>query len=135
VSQSQSNFKPDTGMGKILIVDDSTDVSEPLARLLNFIGHDAVCVDGGEAAISFINNTLPDLVLLDIMMPGMDGIEVLRRIRANARTANLSVIMFSAVSDDAYRSHAMEHGANDYWLKGSIDYGRLGAHLEPYMPR
>jgi DNA-binding response OmpR family regulator len=120
-------------MGKILIVDDSTDASEPLARLLGFIGHDAVCVDGGEAAIAFIGNTLPDLVLLDVMMPGMDGIEVLRRIRASDKSAKLPVIMFSAVSDDVYRNHAMEHGANDYWIKGGIDYTRLGMNLETYI--
>lgn len=120
-------------MGKILIVDDNLDAAEPLARLFGFFGHSAQCVDGGEAALAVLAQSPPDLMLLDVMMPGMDGMEVLRRVRAESRWAALPVIMFSAVSDEAYRSHALSHGANDYWVKGAIDFSRLAAAVEPYM--
>ena len=58
-------------------------------------------------------------------MPGMDGLEVLRRLRENPATARLPVVMFSASSDPDHLARAKALGANDYWLKGSMDFDKL----------
>jgi DNA-binding response OmpR family regulator len=64
-----------------------------------------------------------------VMMPGMDGMEVLRRVRADQRTRGIGVVMFSAVSDPAYRAAAMSKGADDYVVKGN-EFEDLRARVE-----
>ena len=119
----------------ILIVDDHAETCRGLARLLRHAGHDSVCLHSGDAALAYLshNADLPDLVILDVMMPGTDGMEVLRRVRADPRTQEVPVVMFSALGDDQSRAEAMRHGANDYWVKGRFDYtqiqDKVGAHL------
>jgi CheY-like chemotaxis protein len=71
------------------------------------------CVESGERALHYLNSQLPDFILLDAMMPGMDGMEVLRRIRNDRRTARLPVVMFSAISDPAYKEAALKKGADE----------------------
>ena len=113
-------------MGTILIVDDNLDAARPLAKLLKHGGHQSVVLNSGEAALNHLRDDgVPDLMLLDVMMPGMDGLEVLRHVRTNPRTAGLPVVLFSAVSDPQFREHALAKGANDYWVKASIDYDTL----------
>lgn len=107
-------------MGTILIVDDHPDAARPLALLMRHMGHRGVYVDSGEKALGFLQQCLPDLIVLDAMMPGMDGIEVLRRVRSDPRTATVPVVMFSAIGESAYQAHALRHGANDYWVKASL---------------
>jgi CheY-like chemotaxis protein len=120
-------------MALVLIVDDQVDACKPLALLLRHLGHTGVCVYSGEEALSFLRERLPDLMILDVMMPGMDGMEVLRHVRSDALMAQLPVILFSAVSDPAFREHALSKGASEYWVKASIGFDelkeRLSAHL------
>ena len=80
--------------------------------------------------LTYLEQTLPDVVLLDVMMPGMDGMEVLRQIRSDPRTARLAVIMYSAVSDPAYREAALSKGADDYLVKGSVEVDDLRDCIE-----
>jgi two-component system, cell cycle response regulator len=75
-----------------------------------------------------------DLVILDVMMPGMDGPEVLRQIREEPATASLPVVMFSAVSDPQFHDHMRRKGANDFWTKASFDFGTLRERMAPYLP-
>jgi DNA-binding response OmpR family regulator len=69
------------------------------------------------------------VIVLDVMMPGMDGMEVLRRVRTDPRTCNVPVVMFSAVSDPAYRQSALQKGADDYVIKGS-EFNELRYRVE-----
>lgn len=121
-------------MATILIVDDNPDTCKPLALLLNRIGHKSLCLFSGEEALAFLRRERPDLVILDVMMPGMDGIEVLRNLRADPTTANLPVVMFSAVADEAFRQHAIQKGANDYWVKASFDFSELSRRIATHLP-
>ncbi len=115
-----------TEAGKtILVVDDHVDTAKPLARMLNLFGHRGVYRTSGEEALNFLEEHSCDLMLLDVMMPGIDGMEVLRLVRSNPRIASLPVVMFSAVSDPQFRSFAMSRGANDFWIKASIDFDEL----------
>src|SRR5687767_705242 len=109
-------------MGLILIVDDQIDACRPLALLMRHLGHSGVCVTSGEEALGYLKQTVPDLMVLDVMMPGMDGMEVLRHVRSDPATRDLPVVMFSAVSDPAFQEHARAKGANDYWVKASMPF-------------
>jgi CheY-like chemotaxis protein len=117
-------------MATILIVDDHLEAIRPLALLMRHMGHTGICVDSGEKALTFLRDGNADLVILDAMMPGMDGIEVLRRVRADPRTARIPVVMFSALSDAGYQAHARLHGANDYWVKASLAFDEIKLRIE-----
>lgn len=116
-------------MSLVLVVDDNPDACQMLARLVRCVNGDAQCVTSGQAALDFVRGHHVDLMILDVMMPGMDGIEVLQRLRAEPQTAELPVVMFSAVADETAKNRAFEQGANDYWLKASPDLGRLKDRL------
>ena len=107
----------------ILVVDDNTDAGAALAHLLERVGLDGVCADGGPRALASMANVRPDAVVLDFHMPGMDGIEVLREIRARPGLADVPVLIYSAYPDaDAIRS-ARALGAADWLVKGCDGWG------------
>jgi CheY-like chemotaxis protein len=122
-------------MASILIVDDHAETCRGLSRLLRHAGHASVCLNSGDAALAYLshNPDLPDLVILDVMMPGIDGMEVLRRVRADPRTQEVPVVMFSAMSDDQSRESALRQGANDYWVKGRFDFGQLKDKVDAHL--
>jgi DNA-binding response OmpR family regulator len=93
-------------------VDDDPRLLHIVAMYLGIEGYDVVTAESGEDGLTEIGSTRPDLVVLDIMMPGMDGIEVCRRIRTNTQTADVPVLMFSALSGDDDVERARLAGAN-----------------------
>jgi CheY-like chemotaxis protein len=121
-------------MQTILVVDDNLDVCKPLATLIRHLGYDGQYATGGEAAIQFASAHHPALVILDVMMPGMDGLEVLRRLKADARTSAIPVVMFSAVADPEFRTHALGKGAADYWIKAGVDFKELRGRIARLVP-
>lgn len=120
--------------GSVLIVDDDLGTGRLLALLIRHIGHDAAFVESGTKALEYLATHRPDLVILDVMMPGIDGLEVLRRMRADPQTADLPVVMFSAMSDPHFCQIAREKGANDYWVKASLDFRSLEQRLSTFIP-
>jgi two-component system, OmpR family, response regulator len=109
----------------ILIVDDHLDTGAALARLLKKCGYDAVAVGSGAAALELLETVTPGVVVLDLMMPQMDGMEVLRRMRGGAATREVPVLVFSAdYSLDAARK-AMQRGAQEYVVKGTMGWQAL----------
>jgi CheY-like chemotaxis protein len=120
-------------MTEILIVDDNLDACRPLAKLFTLQGHAAQCIDNGETALRLIDQDPPKVLLLDVMMPGMDGMEVLRRIRANPRYRDVKIVMFSAVSDEVYRTEALRKGAQDYIVKANLDWPALREKVRQYL--
>jgi CheY-like chemotaxis protein len=113
----------------VLVVDDNPDACKMMARLVAQCGHDGVCVTSGEAALEFVHGRPVDLIILDNMMPGIDGIEVLRRLRADPSTAALPVVMWSAVAEREFVDHARRKGATDYWVKATFSYANLSGML------
>jgi CheY-like chemotaxis protein len=109
----------------ILIVDDNLDLCRPMAALLKHRGYISKYATSGEDALKQIATTPPDLVILDVMMPEMDGLEVLRRLKAQTTTDQIPVVMFSAVADPEFRTHALGKGAIGYWIKAGIDFADL----------
>ncbi len=97
-----------------------------LSRLLRHHGHTSECLGSGEEALARLNREpLPHLVILDHMMPGASGLEVLRVLREEPRTRSLPVVIFSAVQDGGFRRKAISLGASACWLKGSFDFAQL----------
>lgn len=112
-------------MAKIVLVYNDERENPLLCRLLEQLGHQCVGLYTGEEALSALPAQDPDLVVLHFMTPGLDGLEVLRRIRVGRGGAALPVIMFSEIADPAFRNYVMGRGANDYWIKGAMDLARL----------
>jgi DNA-binding response OmpR family regulator len=120
-------------MGRILIVDDQIESCRPLAVLVRYLGHKGDYATSGSAALDYLHKHMPDLLILDVMMPGIDGFEVLKRLRADRRYARMPVVMFSAMDEHAIRQHALDLGADDYWVKASMDFEQLGERLEAIL--
>jgi CheY-like chemotaxis protein len=120
-------------MANVLIVDDHPDTCRAMAMLVRRLGHHAVCRNSGRDALDYLASEPPNLVLLDLMMPEMDGLEVLRQIRADTRMDGVRVVLFSAVENPALRLQATQAGASDYWLKAQLDAEQIKSRLMGYL--
>ena len=121
-------------MSTVLVVDDNADACRMMARLVRRCGHHGEYATSGADALAFVRCHEVGLVVLDNMMPGMDGMEVLNRLRADPATAALPVVMWSAVNDPIFIERARLKGATDYWVKATINYGQLPAMLDRLLP-
>jgi two-component system, sensor histidine kinase and response regulator len=101
----------------ILVVDDEPSNVDVLCDLLEALDYRTVGAGSGEAALALARDRLPELVLLDIMMPGMDGLEVCRRLKADAATASIPVVFVTALSDAEDRARGIEAGGDDFLTK------------------
>lgn len=112
-------------MPMILVVDDHEEIREALAEILEEEGHEVMQAVDGLDALEVIAETLPDVILLDIAMPGMDGLEVLRRLKDKPESANLPVIMVTAQGDRQNMVKAVQLGVRDYvtkpWEPGEVE--------------
>ena len=104
-------------MKKILIAEDNPASREFLVELLGAQGYNVSVAEDGESALRMVRKEPPDLVLLDIQMPGMDGYEVLRRLRADAATASLRVVACTAYAMAGDEDKALAAGFNGYITK------------------
>ena len=119
---------------RLLIVDDISDNRNILMRRFERRGFDVVEADSGFAAIDLIEKGAFDLVLLDVMMPGIDGLETLRRIRSKKSASALPVIMVTAKSESGNIVEALEQGANDYITK-PVDFAVALARVNTQISR
>ncbi|HVF10639.1 MAG TPA: response regulator [Abditibacteriaceae bacterium] len=103
--------------GRILVVDDLPANVRLLAGILKVAGYEVVTATSGPEALGQVESAAPDVVLLDVMMPDMDGFEVCRRIKAQPATALLPVVMVTALQEIADRVTAIEAGADDFLTK------------------
>ncbi len=101
----------------ILVVEDEPAIQELIAYNLKQAGHLPLRADNAEQALNLVANALPDLILLDWMLPGLSGIEFARRLRADKRTRAIPIIMLTARSDEQDKLQGLETGADDYITK------------------
>lgn len=101
-------------MSRVLLIEDDKDVRDGLALALTWQGHTVRAVESGELGLSALADDPTDVVVLDLMLPGIDGFEVCRRIRADT---NLPIIMVTARNDDLDVVGGLEAGADDYVVK------------------
>jgi PAS domain S-box-containing protein len=104
-------------VGRILVVDDTSANLQLLTNLLTGQGYGVHPASDGELALRFVQSILPDLILLDIKMPGMDGFEVCRRLKADQRTASIPIIFISILEDEGDKVKGFQAGAVDYITK------------------
>ncbi|HKO49234.1 MAG TPA: response regulator [Polyangiaceae bacterium] len=109
---------------RILIVDDEVDNRELLQIVLKWEGFDTGTADGGEQALQSALAEPPDLILVDLLMPGIDGYQLIAELKQNPATQKIPVIMLSAMNDSATRARALSSGANAYLTK-PIDRSEL----------
>jgi DNA-binding response OmpR family regulator len=101
----------------ILVVDDDVDIARFVEMNLVMEGFDVVVAHDGAAALEMVRKVTPDLVILDLMMPEVDGVEVTRRLRADAMTSALPIIMLTAKGQTPDKVLGLQAGADDYMVK------------------
>ncbi|CAN5614399.1 N/A [soil metagenome] len=113
----------------ILIVDDQKDTGTALDRLLRYAGHESVSVNGGAEALAMLHVRKPSLVVLDVNMPEMDGLTVLRAIKEHDELKEVPVVMYSADTHPETMIEAKRLGALDFLVKGTVDFDTLIARI------
>ena len=117
-------------MARILVVDDDVWFRTPASMILRQGGHHVDTAASGEDALRLLESIHPDLILLDLMMPGMGGLNFLRRLRADERFAAMPVVVLSAWADGEPGTEALALGAKACLLKGSFPLPELINRLE-----
>jgi CheY-like chemotaxis protein len=119
---------------KILVVDDDIDTLRLVGLMLQRQGYQIVAANNGHQALTMAQAEKPDIILLDVMMPDMDGYEVCRRLRSNTTTATIPIIMFTAKSQVDDKVTGFEAGADDYLTKPTQPR-ELFAHIKAVLAR
>jgi PleD family two-component response regulator len=109
----------------ILIVDDQKDMGAGLERLLRYAGHESVSVTGGAEALAMLHLRKPSLLVLDVNMPEMDGLTVLKTIKEHAELKDVRIVMYSTDTHDETMAEAKRLGALDFLIKGTIGFEKL----------
>ena len=104
-------------MTSVLIVEDDTAIQEMLGTFFRASGFEVVQSESAEIALDSIRQVLPDVVILDWMLPGMSGMTLAKRLRADRRTRALPIIMLTARGEERDKLEGLEHGADDYVTK------------------
>ena len=102
---------------KILVVDDEEDILELVRFNLSKEGYQVICAATGEKAVEMARAELPDLMVLDLMLPGMDGLEAAKFLKNNPETQNIPIVMLTAKGEESDVVTGLELGADDYVVK------------------
>jgi DNA-binding response OmpR family regulator len=124
-------------MATILVVEDDQDISDLLAHYLERAGHDVTRLSSGKDVMPQLRSAPADLVILDLMLPGMDGLLVCQAMRADAATSGIPIIMLTARGEEADRITGLELGADDYVTKPFSPkelVARVAARLRRHAP-
>ncbi len=103
--------------GSVLVVEDEPTIADVVARYLRRAGYETQVVGDGAAALAAVGARRPDLIILDVMLPGVDGLEVMRRLREDAGTHQVAILLLTARGDEVDRVAGLRLGADDYVVK------------------
>ena len=119
-------------MKTVLIVDDNIKNLDLFKDFVESWGYETVTAQQGKDAISLAERYLPDIILLDVMLPGMSGYEVCRELKENTKTQHIPVVMITVLNDIADRIHGYKIGADQFLVK-PVDYNELHAILDSFF--
>jgi len=119
-------------MGTILVVDDDVRNLRVIEAMLLPEGHTILTALNGKECLATVNEAPPDLILLDVMMPGMDGFEVAQQLKASEITKSIPIVMVTALGDVEYRVRALECGASDF-LSKPVEKNELRARVDSLL--
>ena len=119
-------------MGRILVVDDNEQICELVKDVVESWGHTVYTAAEGRNCLAIVSKEFPDIILLDVMLPGLSGYEVCKKLKENRLTRNISVIMMTALSDIEDRIHGFKVGADNFLVK-PINYEELQAIINKFM--
>ena len=108
-------------MSKIMVVDDETDIRFVIRKMLEKEGYEVVTAESGEEAIEILKDTRPDLILLDVMMPGLDGWETCTKIKSNKKTMQTPVVMLTAKTAEEDKIKALDECGAQWHISKPID--------------
>lgn len=108
-------------MAKILVVDDSPTQLQGVVKILQKYGHEVLTAENGDRAVDRAQADLPDLILMDVVMPGLNGFQATRQITKNASTQHIPVVMLTSKDQDTDRLWAQRQGASDYIVKPAAE--------------
>jgi DNA-binding response OmpR family regulator len=118
----------------VLVADDDEDILELVAFCLERAGYDVLRAHDGDEALQLAHETRPDLAVLDVMMPKLDGFELTRRLRSDDATSGMSIVLLTARAQDADVQRGFEAGADDY-IRKPFSPQELGARVEEILAR
>ncbi len=121
-------------MARILVADDDVDIRELVEFKLSTMGHEITAVGDGAAAVAACQASRPDLAVLDVMMPGVSGLDAIRAIRADPALADLPVILLTARAQESDVETGFDSGADDYITK-PFSPRELAARVEALLSR
>jgi DNA-binding NarL/FixJ family response regulator len=124
---------PDRSSHRVLVVDDTPANLSLLLDALTDAGHEILVAESGRSALSLLEHTTPDLVLMDLVMPGMDGVATCRKLKERAECRDVPVLFMTAVEEPAQKLKAFDAGALDYITKPVYPpevLARIAAHLQ-----
>jgi DNA-binding response OmpR family regulator len=122
------------GPTKILITEDEQELRQMLKLTMESAGYQVVTANNGREALERLNSDLPDVVLMDVMMPEMNGFDAMRKIKENPSTAHIPVVMLTALDDDASTAKGWKMGTSLY-LKKPFVPGQLISYIQLILDR
>lgn len=122
-------------MKHILIVEDDVFLSKIYREGLESYGYEVEEASNGVIAIELLKNSKPDLIVLDLVMPRMNGMETLKRIKGNSETKNIPVIIASNLGQSSDVNAAMKNGASDYVVKTDISIKELTEKIDKFLKK
>lgn len=121
-------------MSKILIVDDSPTEIHVLSTILESNGYQIVTAESGEAGVEVAKQELPDLILMDVVMPGLNGFQATRQLKKESTTAHIPVVIVTTKDQETDKIWGMRQGAKDYLTK-PVDEGNLINTIQAILGR
>jgi CheY-like chemotaxis protein len=119
----------------VVVVEDHADTADLMARCIRSWGYRPLVAHSGEAALALLGVEAADLVIVDGMMPGMNGIEFIRLLRAGPATATIPAVLFTAVTDTRFHQNALQKGADECWIKGNLEYEQIKHRVDLLVAR
>jgi CheY-like chemotaxis protein len=120
-------------MAKVLIIDDNQQLLRMHQKILQFSGHEVHTATDGKGGFEKAKSEKPSIILLDIMMPEMDGLEVLEKLKEDQSTKNIPVLILSNLSDEEHAQESVKKGAEKYFIKGDSDPSQIADEIKAIL--